>query len=184
MKSVLIFTLFFFNSLVSKSQTDTLRINIEDMVLTTRLYRHYLFEIEGHYSIPPQDKWTASDSALIENEDTAYFMIYKRGQLLLAGYKLPESHAIGEVRFYNSKSSLYKTEIWVNNYGLEYGDTFACWDDGPCWTIQKYFKKETLKKEIYREILHDEIQGFVSRTTILKYKKSKIIKRKIKEEPF
>lgn len=161
------------------SQTDTVRVDIEEMSINFKTCECILFGGCRSYSFPSSKYWKSADSLFISNSDTIYLLLSDHGVLKIEGAKLPENEAYGEVKFYNKNSELVKIEIW-DIYYLQHGDDWAAWSDAPDWKKQMVYKNGELIRETTKSIIHDDEKGFARRIETNFYKNG--IKKRTKNK--
>lgn len=180
---ILTLILFFNIHLFGLSQTDTIRVDIDELSVDFKTCECILFGNCRKYSYPVKADWTRADSLFIGNSDTIYFLLKDHGVTKIEGYKLPQSEVYGIVLFYNNESELTKIEIWEEYY-LQHGNDWASWSDAPDWKKQTLYNNNEIIKETIKSIIYDEKKGFARCIEIIYYQKGIKRRTKIKNQYF
>lgn len=168
------------NVLLLQSQEDTVAVNTKTAALTYKKCKQYLFGFWRRMSSPTLESWTKTDSAFINNTDTIYFRIIHNGNLRFEGHKLPKAEAIGEIKFYDSKSNLYRIEYWSDAIGSVHGLETASWSETPTWQIRQKIKNGQVVKDYLRSVEFNNNKGWVKKTRILKFKNDEFISTRVR----
>ena len=168
---------------VGHSQTDTIRVDLDEMSIDFRTCECLLFGGCRKFSFPVKADWKRADSLFIGNQDTICFVLEDHGIVKIEGCKKTEGEAFGNIKFYNKHSELSKVEIWEPVY-LTNENNAASWSDGYYWATQLVYKKNALIKETTRSLLYDEKKGYAQKTEVITFKNGKKKGTKIKIQYF
>lgn len=158
-------------------QIDTVVVDTENTALNFKKCNKYLFGYKRRLSSPVLDQWTSIDSAFMRNSDTIYFQIINKSALRIEGKKMPDGHSpgvIGEIKIYNSRSRLIRTEYWTETIiGSNAGETLK-WSEVGTWQTKRIHHKNGTEKILIRSLKYSDKKGWQKVTKIERYANDKI----------